>query len=391
MRRTQLAIRILAAIALAAVAASVLLWGLARTSFARNWLAGRLAEAAGLPVAIGDLSAGFLPRLTLSVGDLTVGQPQGFGTEPLATLGQAHIALPWSSLFGTTAVESVAIEDAVVRLAVAADGRDNWSELVRRLTPEEETGPAAWSLGSLKLEKGAVLYRDPGTEAKLTAIALEASGIAPAADFPLELRLAALIGTNTYHFGAAGQARLDPDAGHYLGRDLKLRGWVGGEPLPLAGVELAGGLAVVAYDSGKKTIRVEQGRFTVVGANGTWQAEALLGEQGTQVTFAIETETFAPRPVAVAFGHELPVTTDPKAYGEAQLALRGRWQAGDLVLDPVTGRVDGTRFTGRASAARRQVRLHADRIEVDRYLSPGDRTRRSKKATLEAAIDQLGS
>src|SRR5262245_60711691 len=108
--------RILAAIALAALAAIALVWTLAHTGIGRNWVAGRLAAATGLPVTVGDLSVGFVPRLALSVGTVTVSQPEGFGPAPLAEIGQARIVLPWSSLFGRTAVQSVAIEDAVVRL-----------------------------------------------------------------------------------------------------------------------------------------------------------------------------------------------------------------------------------------------------------------------------------
>ena len=37
----------------------------------------------------------------------------------------------------------------------------------------------------------------------------------------------------------------------------------------------------------------------------------------------------------------------------------------------------------------RLVRLTADRIDVDRYLSPETKRRREKKATLEAAIAEL--
>lgn len=391
MRPIKTAYRVLAAIALVALAAFALLWMVAHTGFARRWLGNRLAEATGLPVTVGELGVGFLPRLELAVGELTIGQPQGFGALPLLELRQARVALPWSGLFGRTAVESLTIEGAVIRLAATADGRDNWSALVERLSPDEDTGPAAWSLGSLTVEQGAIEYSDPEGVAKLTAIGLEATDLAPARDFPLDLRLAALVGDNTIHFGTTGQARLDPDAGIYQARDLDLRGWVGGDPLPLAGVELTGGLAVVAYESGKEAVRVEQGRFAVVGATGTWQAEARLGEQGTQVTFSFDSEPFSPRPLAVVLGRPLPVTADAKAYGEVELAIRGRWQDGDLVLDPIEGRVDDTRFTGSASAANRRLRLHADRIEVDRYLAPGEKSRRSKKETLESAIDQLGT
>ncbi|MGH8310502.1 MAG: hypothetical protein ACRETX_12005, partial [Steroidobacteraceae bacterium] len=60
-------------------------------------------------------------------------------------------------------------------------------------------------------------------------------------------------------------------------------------------------------------------------------------------------------------------------------------------IDPMQGQLDDTRFSGRAVPSQGLLRLHADRIVVDRYLAPEEKTRRAKKATLEAAIERLGN
>ena len=65
-------VRILAVIAILAVAAFAVLWIGARTGFARGLAADWIAEATGLPATVGSLRAGVLPRPYLTVGGLAV-------------------------------------------------------------------------------------------------------------------------------------------------------------------------------------------------------------------------------------------------------------------------------------------------------------------------------
>jgi hypothetical protein len=64
--------------------------------------------------------------------------------------------------------------------------------------------------------------------------------------------------------------------------------------------------------------------------------------------FRLKTEAFAPRSLAIAFGHPLPATTDPKAFGSLQLSLQRRMRNGELELSapsPVTLPMRGRRAT----------------------------------------------
>jgi hypothetical protein len=62
---------------------------------------------------------------------------------------------------------------------------------------------------------------------------------------------------------------------------------------------------------------------------------------------------------------------------------------GQLLLDPVSGQLDETRFEGRIVPAERLVRAHLDRIDLNRYLPPATDTPREKNGTLEAAVAGL--
>jgi hypothetical protein len=398
--RRRLLFLVPAAIAILAVTAFAVVWVLARTPAGRGLVEREVTALVGLPATVESLRVGFLPSPWAEAGGLAIAQPPGFGPEPLVTVGRLRARLPWRSLFGASRVEAVSVSDATVRLAVGADGVSNWSALFAPEAPGPSTAapePATWSLGALDLERGTLEYRDAaaGSEWQLAAIVLSARDVAPAAAFPLELRLGGVFGTNTMHYAMKGEARLDPDSGRYEGSRLDFRGWAGGEPLPLAGAELTGRLARAAYEQGTGILRLDGGNFVLATIPGRFDGTLDLDEPALAATLRVATEPFAPRPPAVIFGHALPATTDPAAFESLQVALEARVADGALVLDPLSGRLDDTQFEGRVVPGERLIRATLDRIDVDRYLprppegQARPRTRRETKTTLEETVAGL--
>jgi hypothetical protein len=381
-----------AVIALVAVTAFVVLWAGARTAMARRMVAGTIAEAVGLPTTIESLRIGFLPRPMLDLGGIAIAQPAGFGTKPLLEIGRARASIPWGSVFSMSAVETLQISDAFLRLEVAGSGEANWSALFDRLMPADSAAASpAWSIAKLDLERGTIEYEDKAANARwqLTAIHIAAADAAPAVPFPLELRLGGVFGANTLHYAMEGQVRLDLDAGRYEASGVEFRGWAGGEPLPLAGVELLGALKRAAFETATGVATLDGATFRLAGIPGEFGATMDLDEPMLEAEIRLTTDAFEPRAPAIIFGHPLPVTSDPQAFGSLQLALKGRLNDGELELDPVSGRLDDTNFEGRIVPGRRLVRATLDRIDLNRYLAPEVKTAGKKKATLEAAVAEL--
>ena len=192
-----------------------------------------------------------------------------------------------------------------------------------------------------------------------------------------------------------GQGRIDTAAGRYEGSALEYRGWLGGEPLPLAGAELTGTLGRATYDGATGVATLDDGRFKFAEVPGRFEGRIDLGEPALAANFAVTTEAFAPRTTAIILGKPLPATTDPAAFESLQVALTASLQDGVLRLDPVTGRLDDTNFEARVVPAERFVRAKLDRIDLNRYLprrgEGGARHQRdaAKKATLEALVAEL--
>ncbi len=381
-----------AAIAILAVAALLLLPLAAMTPWARGALGSWLAGATGLPAGVERLRLGFLRGPALEIGGLSLAQPPGFGAAPLVEVGRVRVELPWTSLIGGAALDRVTIEDAVVRPAISNGGADNWSMLIERLAELGGEGESAWSVGQLDVERAALEYEDAGSGSRwrLTAITLAAQGAAPGVDFPLEFRFAGVSGPKTFHFAASGTARIDSKRGNHRADALAFRGWAGGEPLPLAGVELAGRLQSLVWVAEAQTARVTGGSFNLAGVPGAFEGGLELAGPEPRLRLRVKTEAFAPRAPAVAFGRPLPKTADPEAFSLVQASFECLLDGEILTIDPIEAQLDETRINGRAVPSERSLRLQADRIDLDRYLAPEEKSRREKKATLEAAVAQLG-
>jgi len=383
----------LAAIAAVLLLALAILWLGPRTDAAHRALGRYLGEVTGLPVTVETLSIGIFPTPSVEVGGLAVAQPAGFGTDPLLEAGSARVALAWGAVFGgDPAMRSIAISDLTVRPEYIADGTDNFSALIERLSQLGGEGESRWSIGQFELERGALEFYDAAADLsfRLTAIGVVADSIAPAADFPVTLQLAGVRGGNTLHFSLQGRGDIDPDAGHYRALDLKIKGWLGGEPLPLAGIELAGGIGVASFDGKSGAAEIQQGTMTLAGIRSEFGMQSTVGDRGTSLTFTLSTAPFSPRAAAIAFGSALPATADPDAFKSMEFTAKGRLDQGVLQVDFTEGWLDETQWSGSIVPQFRQVRIHADKVDLDRYLAPGTTPRSGKKATLEESVAALG-
>jgi len=391
MQPKRLLILIPAAIAMLAVAAVAILWIGSRTPMARRVVAGWVTETTGLPATIDSLRLALLPLPALDIGGLTIAQPPGFGPEPLLVIGRVRASIPWGSIFGRTVVQALSISEPLARLKVAADGETNWSHLFNAPAAAGGEAGSAWSLGKLDLERGTIEYEDKAADSRwrLTAITVAAEDVAPAVAFPLELRLGGIFGANTIHYALKGQGKLDLGLGRYEASGLAFRGWAGGDPLPLAGVELKGAMKRAFFEGTTGIATLDDGSFQLAGIPGEFGGSIDFDKPELQADFQLKTGPFAPRAPAIAFGRPLPATTDPKAFETLQLSLQGSMRGGELHLDPITGRLDDTNFDARVVPGKRLIRANLDRIDVNRYLAPEVKVARKKKATLEAAVAQL--
>lgn len=388
-----------AVIAALVLVAGAAIWLGARSAMARRAAGDYLGGITGLSVTLGSLSVGFYPSPSLTLGDLTIAQPAGFSGAALVELETAELVLPWRSLRrGDPVLHAAKISGVTLRAAIDAEGVDNWSAVIERLVEFAGEGPSAWAVTRVELERGTVEFHDARSDTRwrLSGIGLSASDAAPATWFPADLRLAGEYGRQIVHFGVAGEVRLDVDGGRYAGRKLRLRGWAGGEPMPVAGIDMTGTVGHCLYDEASGLVTLERGNLTAGGVTADFTLAVARSADGPVQGFAVKTASFAPRVPARVLGRPLPATRDPAALGSLQVEAAGRLEPGRIVVDEFSGQLDETGFGGSlewpTGGGTPIVRLQADRLDFDRYLAPGNgEAAASPQATIEATVAQFSA
>lgn len=141
-----------------------------------------VADALGRDIALnGDVGLSFFPRISASIEDVTVANPEGFTGEHMLKAGALRGSVKWGPLFtGRVEVHEIAFIDANVDLEVLPDGRANWEfETAETETPAESssTGEINAGIDRARLVNAALTYRDgvAGTTYTLSDLNVEAS------------------------------------------------------------------------------------------------------------------------------------------------------------------------------------------------------------------------
>ncbi len=140
------------------------------------------ANALGRDVTLnGDVGLSFFPRISASVEDVTVANPEAFTSKHMIKAGALRGSVKWGPLFtGRVEVHEIAFIDANVDLEVLPDGRANWEfETANSETPAEPTSTGEINAGidRARLVNAALTYRDGAAGAiyTLTDLNVEAS------------------------------------------------------------------------------------------------------------------------------------------------------------------------------------------------------------------------
>ncbi|MEZ6001160.1 AsmA family protein [Hyphomonas sp.] len=129
----------------------------------------------------GDVSVSVFPRISASVGGVTVANPEGFTATNMIEAGELRGSVKWMPLLSRRVeVQELSFVDANVQLEKLADGRTNWdfgTSSTEAEAPADEGGGVSASIGKASLKNASLIYADRtiGTEYALKDLNLEAS------------------------------------------------------------------------------------------------------------------------------------------------------------------------------------------------------------------------
>jgi len=182
----------------------------------RQQISEAVKRETGRDFAAGNIRLTVFPWLKVELADVTLGNAAGFGAEPMLTAQRAEVGVRLLPLLRERRVEASALtlEGATLRLAVDAEGRSNWQDLMKPDAAATAPPPPvterlrALDFGGLALRNLDLRFDDaqqPRT-ARLQVLKLDTGALRHGAPFTVEAQL-------TGEASAAGQPLGKADAG----------------------------------------------------------------------------------------------------------------------------------------------------------------------------------
>lgn len=355
----------------------------------REEIATQVEQATGREFAIeGDLSVSVFPWLAIDVGPTRLGNAQGFGDEPFARFEGARLSVRLLPLVLRRELEIGTAELAGldVNLAVDAEGRTNWQDLVERRDMLEAAADAAGEeaaagsaelpnidIGGIEISNAHVTYQNAqlGETYRLEGFDLRTGNVQ--AELPIELdgnfsfsaepaQLAGDIEFGVVAMFEAAMLRLD---------NLVVDGDVTGT-FPM---DFSFQAPSIELDTEARNATIGILTLTVLGVDIAADIEPLSYADTPLPIGSIKVDAFSPRSLMQRLDLEVPETADPDALGkvlfESKFSLAPdllRLSNMQLVLDDTT--LEGTLVVPRTDDGRYEAELRGDRIDLARYMPP---------------------
>lgn len=241
----------------------------------RAEIARAVKEETGRDFTVGDIRLAVFPWLKLELSEVTLGNAPGFGEAPMLTVQRAQVGVKLLPVLREKRVQAstVAIDGAVVNLAVNAEGVGNWQDLLRPAAPEQPEAEKKAGAGlrdidieGLALSQVRVDYDDrkAGQQYQLDALQLKTGRL-------------------------------------HAGRPVEVEGSFTAKASAPVVTAKVGFAAEVALDAAKGDLRLTRPRFTLdADQSGAQPIAVVMALQGETLGYAKATQTLSGAPLTLS-------------------------------------------------------------------------------------------
>jgi len=317
----------------------------------------------------GKLQLKIFPWLALSVHDVRLSNPPGFGNSPFLTVQNASIGVKLLPLLGKRLeVSRVALDGVSVNLVSRGD-ENNWKDLNESKDSAQAPSGGSPSQGSISIEgvdltQSSLVYRDEVKKSTTQITNLE-------------------LHTGRLEAGPARAALGNVELqGSYLSRTAEQTGPAHGSPngpeevKPLAFSLRTSGLvlddATHTLPPAKVEVKIGDAALVISAAGEKMSTERV-------VTGSVAVPAMSARKLLQSLGIAPPVTRDSRALSAFGLQTNFRLTPKQLQLSALQLTLDDTRVQGTATledldTSALNFELNVNGINVDRYRAPVDKT-----------------
>lgn len=349
----------------------------------------------------GDIGWTVFPWLGLEVNDVTLGNREGFGNDPMLVIGQAGASVKIMPLFSKKVeIGKVSLADMSVNLRQKANGENNWDDLsdssvdgTNSSTNSDNADIQSIQISGIEVKNANVIWNDAGQITELKRFNLQASGIADAKPFSLTGDFAVALLDPIVEGEISFSTQVIPaeqDGGLQL-KDLNFdfNGQHGAAPDKVrVSMEIA---TDVVVNEAQDSARLDdfQLRLHEMLVTGNLVVSSLSTDP--VATGAVKVAGFDPKGLLKSLDTSAPVTSNPDAltHFSAEMNFTGSangtdWRDLKMKLDQST--LSGHFKVDNFERPRLDFNLAIDSINLDDYMPPADAT-----GTASAAENAVGS
>jgi len=325
----------------------------------------------------GDLKLDFFPYLAVYIGEIELGNSDGFAG-PFLTLTGAHLKARLLPLLSSR-LEVVAVEIDGLSLFLSRDseGRGNWMDLA---TPVDADGGsrdtpvlardrrvpvlAGLIVEGLEISDARIAWDDQqsGESFEIRGIRLDVSDFAFGEPFVVDTRAMATRGGITGELDFSAKAVLEID--RLTVENLAMKSVLSGESIPASPETVSLDMDFFSTDG-----LIRNGRMQGLGLDVRFSADAAADAGSTGV---LDVAPFNPKDVFARLGLDFPPFKDPTAFERMAFTcawsfVGERFEVSDLLLA-----VDDSALKGQGAVLGRSdphltLDLHLDSLNLDRY------------------------
>ncbi len=326
----------------------------------------------------GDIKLSVFPWIALELGPASLGNPEGFGTEPFLSVQKAALRLELLPLLRKELqIGRIQIDGLDLRLKKNAAGKGNWEDFGQKQAPATvpETGRPSESLGGLggiEITQSRISYE----AITISNLNVDIGNLSQHAAVPVKARFDfdSGPGGNGLSFASAFTVTLDMPAKRYglagvtLSGKLKLKNDNRSLPWELVAHSVDLDLAAQTLKAPAFSAQAGPAQFS-----GSMTGDKIL--DAPQIGGSFKLEPLVLREFLARIGVEPPKTRDEKVFSKLALSTNFSYALKTLRLTQLDVQLDDSQLRGSLALTNPETPasefdLNVDRINVDRYRAP---------------------
>lgn len=376
---------------LAGVAALVALLVLAAVSFLllfdpndfRDNIADAVRDKTGRELLIeGDLDVSLFPWLAIEMGKTTLGNAEGFGTEPFVSFDRARLSVRVMPLLlrREVSIGTAELDTLNLSLQIKRDGTSNWADFadVNAEEPDasDDTGATTTlDIASISVTNSAIRYDNAQLAERylLTDVNFQTGSVEPnkpvdlSGGFAFRLQPDETTGKLSIETAVA----FDPDTALIVFHDMTVDGTLDGD-IP---TDFEFEAPEITLQTDERIADVGKVRVAAFDLDIDADVEPFSYADSPQPVATIDIAAFSPRALMRRLEIDVPETADPGALSKMIVNAHAVVSPRNIRLTKMNIVLDATKLTGSMTVPRNdrdpyELDLKADKIDLNRYMEP---------------------